>query len=52
MLGNLYFDPPGEHPFLNVDTVHFPDQLQTPTLHAHGLRDQGLEMINKYSTVS
>lgn len=44
MLGNLYFDPPGEHPFLNVDTVHFPDQLQTPTLHAHGLRDQGLEM--------
>lgn len=35
-LGKLYFDLPGELPFLNVDTVHFPDQLRTPTLHAHG----------------
>ena len=39
-----YYDPPGELPRYAVDTSRFADRCETPTLHVHGMRDQGLEM--------
>ena len=41
---NPHFDPPGQMPRDGVAATRFTGRLETPTLHVHGLRDQGIEM--------
>ena len=43
-VSNGSFDNPGELPMARYQTPGYAERLRAPTLHVHGLKDQGLEL--------